>query len=135
MNTVFMHRALFIHRALFMHRALGAKACHPDQRFCRWKLLFYQQPCAKAKEFCKAEFLDSLPGFCGGILYWLLEKQGKLYFLQSSQTKGRGVLLRLVTPVLSAAVCKSSRIRRSRILGLYAGFLFYQRRVPKLQKA
>ena len=25
-------------------------------------------------------------------MYWLLEKQGKLYFLQSSQTKGRGVL-------------------------------------------
>ena len=23
-------------------------------------------------------------------MYWLLEKQGKLYFLQSSQTKGRG---------------------------------------------
>ena len=36
-------------------------------------------------------------------------------------------------PVLSAALCKSSRIRRSRILGLYAGFLFYQRLVPKLQ--
>ena len=59
------------------------------------------------------------------------KKAGKFYFLQSSQTKGRGVLLRLVTPVLSAAVCKSSRIRRSRILGLYAGFLFYQRLVPK----
>ena len=27
--------------------------------FCVWKLLFYQQPCAKAQEFCKAEFLDS----------------------------------------------------------------------------
>ena len=25
-------------------------------------------------------------------MYWLLEKQGKLYFLQSSQTKGRDVL-------------------------------------------
>ena len=95
------------------HRALGAKGCHPDQRFCRWKLLFYQQPCAKAKEFGEAEFWDSMPVFYGGILYWLLEKQGKLYFLQSSQTKGRGVLLRLVTPVLSAAVCKSSRIRHS----------------------
>ena len=68
------------------HRALGAKACHPDQRFCRWKLLFYQQPCAKAKEFGEAEFWDSMPVFYGGILYWLLEKQGKLYFLQSSQT-------------------------------------------------
>ena len=75
-----------------MHRALGAKACHPDQRFCRWKLLFYQQPCAKAKEFGEAEFWDSMPVFYGGILYWLLEKQGKLYFLQSSQTKGRDVL-------------------------------------------
>ena len=95
------------------HGALGAKGCHPDQRFCRWKLLFYQQPCAKAKEFGEAEFWDSMPVFYGGILYWLLEKQGKLYFLQSSQTKGRGVLLRLVTPVLSAAVCKSSRIRHS----------------------
>ena len=41
------------------------------------------------------------------------KKAGKFYFLQSSQTKGRGVLLRLVTPVLSAAVCKSSRIRHS----------------------
>ena len=50
----------------------GPKPVIPDQRFCRWKLLFYQQPCAKAKEFG--------------------EKQGKLYFLQSSQTKGRDVL-------------------------------------------
>ena len=41
------------------------------------------------------------------------KKAGKFYFLQSSQTKGRGVLLHLVTPVLSAAVCKSSRIRHS----------------------
>ena len=90
-----------------------------------------QTPCAKTAKSCA--FCDCTPEFYGGILYWLLEKQGKLYFLQSSQTKGRGVLLRLVTPVLSAAVCKSSRIRRSRILGLYAGFLFYQRLVPKLQ--
>ena len=44
------------------HRALGAKACHPDQRFGTETAL------------------------------WLLEKQGKLYFLQSSQTKGRDVL-------------------------------------------
>ena len=40
---------------------LDAKAGHSDQRFCRWKLLFCQQPCAKAKEFGEAEFLDSMP--------------------------------------------------------------------------
>ena len=43
--------------------------------------------------------------------------------------------MRLETPVLSAALCKSSRILQSRILGQFAGFLFYQRPVPKLQKA
>ena len=53
-----VHRAFSCAQSFFLctelfpvHRALGAKACHPDQRFCRWKLLFYQQPCAKAKEF------------------------------------------------------------------------------------
>ena len=70
-----------------------------------------QTPCAKTAKSCA--FCDCTPEFYGGILYWLLEKQGKLYFLQSSQTKGRGVLLHLVTPVLSAVVCKSSRIRHS----------------------
>ena len=44
------------------HRALGAKACHPDQRFCRWKLLFYQQPCAKAKEFVFRRILGQYAG-------------------------------------------------------------------------
>ena len=117
-----------MHRALFWHRALGAKACHPDQRFCRWKLLFYQQPCAKAKEFGEAEFWDSMPVFYGGILYWLLEKQGKLYFLQSSQTKGRGVLLPPLQPGFAkdtaflSAKAQNSRIRRSRILGIVCRF-------------
>ena len=43
--------------------------------------------------------------------------------------------MRLVTPVLPTALCKSSRIRLRRILGLYAGFLFYQRLVPKLKNS
>ena len=55
-------------RLLVRQSYLGAKAGHPDQRFCRWKLLFYQQPCAKAREFCEAEFWDSTPEFYGGIL-------------------------------------------------------------------
>ena len=32
-------------------------------------------------------------------MYWLLKKQGKLYFLQSSQTKGRDVLAAFATLV------------------------------------
>ena len=42
--------------------------------FCVWKLLFYQQPCAKAKEFGEAEFWDSMPvlAFETGVLgLWL----------------------------------------------------------------
>ena len=50
-------------RLLVRQGFLGAKAGHSDQRFCRWKLLFYQQPCAKAKEFGEAEFWDGLPVF------------------------------------------------------------------------
>ena len=52
-------------------------------------------------------------------MYWLLEKQGKLYFLQSSQTKGRGVLLPPLQPGFAkdtaflSAKAKSSRIRHS----------------------
>ena len=52
-------------------------------------------------------------------MYWLLEKQGKLYFLQSSQTKGRGVLLPPLQPgfvkdtAFLSAKAKSSRIRHS----------------------
>ena len=42
---------------------LGAKAGHSDQRFCRWKLLFYQQPCAKAKEFGFRRILGLFAGF------------------------------------------------------------------------
>ena len=49
-----------------------------------------QTPCAKTAKSCA--FCDCTPEFYGGILYWLLEKQGKLYFLQSSQTKGIDVL-------------------------------------------
>ena len=36
----------------------------------------------------------------------------------------RPALLRLETPVLLAALCKSSRILQSRILGEFAGFRF-----------
>ena len=43
--------------------------------------------------------------------------------------------MRLETPILSTALCKSSRILQSRILGEFAGFLFYQRLVPKLQNS
>ena len=43
--------------------------------------------------------------------------------------------MHLETPVLSAVVCKSSRIRLCRILGLYAGFLFYQQPCAKTAKS
>ena len=121
------------------HRALGAKACHPDQRFGRLcnqflpKTLRFSLQRHKTAKSCA--FCDCTPEFYGGILYWLLEKQGKLYFLQSSQTKGRGVLLPPLQPwfvkdtAFFFAKAQNSRIRRSRILGLYAGFLFYQRLV------
>ena len=56
-------------RLLVSQGFLYVKAGHPDQRFCRWKLLFYQQPCAKAKEFGEAEFWDSMPVFYGGIFF------------------------------------------------------------------
>ena len=46
---------------LKMRCILFTEQPYTDQRFCIWKILFYQQPCAKAQEFCKAEFLDSLP--------------------------------------------------------------------------
>ncbi len=59
---------------------LGAKAGHSDQRFFRWKLLFYQQPYAKAKEFGEAEFWDCTPDFLWRNLVLALEKQGKLRF-------------------------------------------------------
>ncbi len=63
-----LHSLTFGRHDRFCRDFLCAKACHPDQRFCRWKLLFYQQPCAKAPEFCKAEFWESLPVLYGGIL-------------------------------------------------------------------
>ena len=43
--------------------------------------------------------------------------------------------MRLETPILSTALCKSSRILQSRILGEFAGFLFYQRLVQKLKNS
>ena len=109
-----------------------------------------QTPCAKTAKSCA--FCDCTPEFYGGILYWLLEKQGKLYFLQSSQTKGRGVLAAFATLVcqrncvflckgtkaqefckaefldslpvscFTNALCQNSRIRRSRILGIVCRF-------------
>ena len=42
-------------------RCLHSLTFGRHDRFCIWKLLFYQQPCAKAQEFCKAEFWESLP--------------------------------------------------------------------------
>ena len=63
---------------------LGAKAGHSDQRFCRWKLLFYQQPCAKAKEFGFRRILGLFAGFfmeesCRGFFVsnWLCSKPGR----------------------------------------------------------
>ena len=94
----------------------------PTNAFAAFATLVCQRNCVflckgtKAQEFCKAEFLDSLPGFCGGILYWLLEKQGKLYFLQSSQTKGRGVLAAFATSVCQSNcvfLCKGTKLQNS----------------------
>ena len=100
---------------------LGAKAGHSDQRFGIEILML----CANA--LCKrlvpklqnsafAEFWDSMPVFYGGILYWLLEKQGKLYFLQSSQTKGRDVLAAFATLVCQrncVFLCKDTKLQRA----------------------
>ena len=97
----------------------------PDQRFCRWKLLFYQQPCAKAKEFGEAEFWDSMPVFYGRILYWLLEKQGKLYFLQSSQTKGRDVLAAFATRFClrhCVFLCKGTKLQKAALFAIVCRF-------------
>ena len=62
--------------------------------FCVWKLLFYQQPCAKAQEFCKAEFLDSTSVLAlecffvygtGGLGLWLgAFGRSRLYRCQSA---------------------------------------------------
>ena len=51
-------------------------------RFCIWTLLFYQQPCAKAKEFGEAEFWDCLPDFLWRNLVSALEKQGVCFLNQ-----------------------------------------------------
>ena len=58
---------------------LCAKAGYPDQRFCRWKLLFYQQPCAKAKEFGEAEFWGLFAGVLWRNLVFAFIKQDCLY--------------------------------------------------------
>ena len=81
-----------------------------------------QTPCAKTAKSCA--FCDCTPEFYGGILYWLLEKQGKLYFLQSSQTlrERRFGIEKAIS--CATALCQNPRIRRSRILGLFAGFRF-----------
>ena len=71
-------------RLLISQGFLGAKAGHSDQRFCRWKLLFYQQPCAKAKEFGFRRILGLFAGFfmeesCRGFFVsnWLCSKPGR----------------------------------------------------------
>ena len=82
---------------------IGAKAGHSDQRFCRWKLLFYQQPCAKAKEFgftnSRVQKLknSAKPNsgtvcriFYGGILFWLWESKGNCAFKKAGKIQGRG---------------------------------------------
>ena len=79
-------------RRLISQSFLGAKAGHPDQRFCRWKLLFYQQPCAKAKEFGEAEFWDSMPVFYGGILFCFGKAGENSTFSKVVKLQGRGVL-------------------------------------------
>ena len=133
----------------------GPKAVIPTNVLAPIPPFLVQTPCAKTAKSCA--FCDCTPEFYGGILFLLLEKQGKLYFLQSSQTKGRGVLaafatlvcqrncvflckgtkLKIVMPVFcdtelrfgiekaiscATALCQNPRIRRSRILGLFAGF-------------
>ena len=68
----------------------------------------------KTPEFGEAEFWDCTPEFYGGILYWLLEKQGKLYFLQSSQTKGIDVLAAFATLVCQrhcVFLCKGTKLK------------------------
>ncbi len=113
-------RALRHRASLLWHRALGAKASHPDQRFCRLcnfdlpnkqRFSLQRHKTAKSCAFC-----DCTPEFYGGILYWLLEKQGKLYFLQSSQTKGRGVLAAFATLVCQrncVFLCKGTKLQNS----------------------
>ena len=53
-------------------------------------------------------------------MYWLLEKQGKLYFLQSSQTKGRGVLL----PPLQPGFAKDTAFLSAKTQKLQKALLF-----------
>ena len=68
------------------------------------------------------------PGFAKKTAFFSAKAQSckKLRFLRYSAKQNSWIvcrfpLLRLETPVLATAMSKSSRIRRSRILGLYAG--------------
>ena len=93
-------RALW-HRASFWHRKSH---------------LLCKRLVPKLQNSAFAEFWDSMPVFYGGILYWLLEKQGKLYFLQSSQTKGRDVLAAFATLVCQrncVFLCKDTKLQRA----------------------
>ena len=61
----------------------------------------------------------------GGILYWLLEKQGKLYFLQSSQTKGRDVLAAFATLVCQrncVFLCKGTKLQKAALFAIVCRF-------------
>ena len=101
------------------HRAFGAKACHPDQRFCRLCNL------GLSKKLSFSLQRDSMPVFYGGILYWLLEKQGKLYFLQSSQTKGRDVLAAFATRFClrhCVFLCKGTKLQKAALFAIVCRF-------------
>ena len=68
-----------------------AALCHSDQRFCRWKLLFYQQLCAKAKEFGEAEFWGRFAGFFMEESYFgFWKSRGNFAFKNAAKIKGEG---------------------------------------------
>ena len=129
---------------------MGAKASHPDQRFGTEIAL----PCANAlcqncKKLC---FLRLYAGVLWRDLVLAFGKARQTLLLQSSQTKGRGVLAAFATLVcqrncvflckgtkaqefckaefldslpvscFTNALCQNSRIRRSRILGIVCRF-------------
>ena len=88
-----VHRAFSCAQSFFQCTGTelwGPKPVIPTNAFAAGNSCFTNSRVQKLKNSSFAEFWDSTPEFYGGILYWLLEKQGKLYFLQSSQTKGRG---------------------------------------------
>ena len=55
-------------------------------------------------------------------MFWLLESKGNCAFKKAGKIQGRGELLRLVTPVLPTALCKSSRIRLAPNSGMVCRF-------------